>query len=71
MFEAVIAVVGRYPAIEKLVDVDFSASEAEATCLLRDLEAAAFPLHDVIFADHVFMDEAAMHCRFSGSRARQ
>jgi len=40
------------------MDMYFGAREAEATCLLRDLETAAFPLHDVVVADDTFVHEA-------------
>jgi hypothetical protein len=54
-----VAVVERDASIESLVEIDFSASEAEAAALGRNLEAAAVPLYDVVVADHARMDEAA------------
>src|SRR5580765_5154995 len=57
--QASLAVVERDAAIEGLMDMYFGAGEAEATGLLRDLETAAFPLHDVVVADDTFMHEAA------------
>jgi hypothetical protein len=59
MLEASVAVVERHPPVEGLIDLHFGAGEAEALCLLGDLEAAAFPLHDVVVTDHAFMEEAA------------
>ncbi len=59
MVQASVAVVEGDAAIERLVDVHFGAGEAEAAGLLGDLEAAAFPLHDVVVADGAFMHEAA------------
>ncbi len=59
MLEASVAIVEGDPAIESLVDLDFGPGEAEATGLLGELEAAAFPLHDVVITDHAFMKEAA------------
>jgi len=69
VFEAGVAVVERHAAIESLVDVHFGAGEAEPSCLLGDLEAAAFPLHDVIVADDAFMHEAADTLETLRSRA--
>ena len=51
--------VERNAPVESLVDVDFGTSEAEASRLLGDLEAAALPLHDVVVADGAFVHEAA------------
>jgi hypothetical protein len=59
VFEAGVAVVERHPPIERLVDLHFGTGETEAACLLGDLEAAAFPLHDVVVADNALVDEAA------------
>src|SRR5258708_24754156 len=59
VFEAGFAVVERDASVESLVDVHFGTSEAEATCLLGNLEAAALPLHDVVVADGAFVQEAA------------
>src|SRR6266852_6512975 len=59
MLQAGVAVVERQPPIEGLVDLHFGTGEAEAPGLLGDLEAAAFPLHDVVVADGAFMHEAA------------
>src|SRR5712664_394630 len=59
VFQASVAVVERDPAIKSLVDVHFGASEAEATCLLGNLEAATLPLHDVVVADGALVKEAA------------
>jgi hypothetical protein len=39
--------------------VDFGSGKAETLALLRDLKTLACPLHDVVVADHVFVDEAA------------
>src|SRR5712664_4464532 len=69
VFEASVAVVERHPPIESLVDVHFGAGEAEPPCLLGDLEAAAFPLHDVVVADGAFVDEAADALKTFRSRA--
>ena len=59
MLQAGVAVVERDPAVEGLVDLHLGAREAEAACLLGNLEAAALPLHDVVVADDAFMQEAA------------
>ena len=59
MFQAGVAVVERHSPVESLIDLDFSAGEAEAAGLLGDLEAAALPLHDVVVADDAFVHEAA------------
>src|SRR6266481_4925088 len=59
VFEASFAIVERHPPIESLVDLHFGAGEAETTSLLRDLEAATIPLHDVVVADDAFVQEAA------------
>ena len=67
MVEASVAVVKRDAAIEGLIDVDFGLGEAEATGLLGDLEAAAFPLDDVVVADGAFLDEAADTVKALGS----
>jgi hypothetical protein len=49
------------------VDVHFSPSKAKATVLLRDLKAAAFPLHHVVITDDAFMDQAADAFEMLGS----
>lgn len=63
------AVIKRDVAIESLVEIDFSASEAEATTLGRDLKASAFPLHDIVVADNTGVNEAADPVQIGGSRA--
>jgi hypothetical protein len=67
VFEAGVAVVERDPAIEALVQLDFGAGETEASLLRRDLQAAAFPLHDVVVADDAFMEERADALELVGS----
>jgi hypothetical protein len=57
--EAGVAVVEGEAAVQRLVDLCLGTGEAEAAGLLRDLEAAAVPLHDVVVADVAFMNEAA------------
>src|SRR5579863_537678 len=59
VFEAGVAVIERDTSIESLVDLHLGTGEAEAAGLLGDLEAAAFPLHDVVVADGAFMQETA------------
>ena len=59
MFEASVAVVHRDTSIESLVDMHFGSGEAKAARLLGDLEAAAFPLHDIVVANDALMHEAA------------
>src|SRR5258708_24551499 len=59
MFEGGVAVVEGDATVESLVDLHFGTGEAEATCLLGDLEATAFPLHDVVVADHALVHQAA------------
>src|ERR1700692_2769702 len=69
VLQAGVAVVERHPPIEGLVDLHFGTGETEAACLLRDLEGAAFPLHDVVVADDAFMHEAADAVETFRSRA--
>jgi hypothetical protein len=57
--QADVAVEERDAPVEGLIEVDFGTGKAETLALLRDLEALAFPLHDVVVADHAFVDEAA------------
>lgn len=59
VLQAKLAVVEGNAAVESLIEMDFGAGEAEALALLGDLEALAVPLHDVVVADHAFMNEAA------------
>ena len=59
VLQAGVAVVKRDPPVERLVDVDFGSRKAEALPLLRNLEALALPLHDVVVAHHALVDEAA------------
>ena len=59
VLEARVAVVEDDSPIESLVDLHLGTDETEAAGLLRDLEAAAFPLHDVVVADDAFVHEAA------------
>jgi hypothetical protein len=59
VLQADVAVIERNAPIQSLVDVDFGSRKAEALPLLRDLEAQALPLHDVVVADHAGVDEAA------------
>jgi hypothetical protein len=54
-----VTVVERHSSVKGLVDLHFGAGKAEAARLLRDLEAAAFPLHDVVVADGALVKEAA------------
>ena len=46
-------------SFERFVDLDFGPGETEAFRLGRDLERAAFPLHDVVVADAALVHEAA------------
>ena len=50
------------PAIDTL-----RTGKAEALALLRDLEALAFPRHEVVVADHALVDEAADACAQAAS----
>src|SRR5713226_94707 len=59
VLQAGVAVVERDSSVEGLVENHFGTGEAETLCLLRDLEAAAFPLHDVVVADGALVHEAA------------
>ena len=59
VLQAKVAVVEGNAAVESLIEMDFGARKAEALSLLGDLEALAFPLHDVVVADHALMNEAA------------
>src|SRR5205823_9006280 len=69
VLQAGFAVIERDAPVESLVDVHFGTGEAEAAGLLRDLEATAFPLHDVVVADDAFMHEAADAFESFGSGA--
>src|ERR1039458_1651588 len=53
---------------ESIAVVGFCPSKAEALRLGRDLEAASFPLHDVVVADRAFVMEAADVVEVLGSR---
>src|ERR1035437_6502234 len=46
-------------SVKGLIDLNFGSGKAEALSLLRDLEALALPLHDVIVTDHALMNKAA------------
>ena len=46
-------------SVKGLIDLNFGAGKAEALALLWDLEALAFPLHDVVVADHALVKETA------------
>ena len=46
-------------SVKGLIDLNFGSGKAEALSLLRDLEALALPLHDVIVTDHALMNQAA------------
>jgi hypothetical protein len=59
VLQAGVAVIERDAAVESFIDVNLGSSKAEALALLRDLEALAVPLHDVVVADHALMNEAA------------
>src|SRR5260370_9300283 len=59
MFQAGVAIGERDAPVEGLVDLHFGTGEAEAARLLGDLEATAFPLHDVVVADHALVHQAA------------
>jgi len=54
-----VTVVERDAAVESLIEIDFGSGKAEALSLPGDLEALAFPLHDVIVADHALVNETA------------
>src|SRR5882762_2666561 len=59
MFQAGVAVVERDATVESLVDLHFGTCEAEPACLLGNLEASAFPLHDVVVTNHALVHQAA------------
>ncbi len=59
VLQAKVAVVEANAAVESLIEMNFGAGEAVALALLGDLKALAVPLHDVVVADHAFMNEAA------------
>jgi len=65
--QASLAVVEGDATVEGLIDAHFGTGEAETACLLRDLEAAAFPLHDIVVADDAFVHEAANTVESVGS----
>ena len=69
MLQAGVAVVEGEAPVESLVDMDFGSSEAEAPGLLRDLEALALPLHDVVAADDAFVHQATDALEIFRSRA--
>src|ERR1700688_406332 len=64
-----VAGIERDAGVESLIDMDFGSGKAEALALLGYLEALAFPLHDVVVADHALVDEAADAVQVLGSRA--
>ena len=68
VLQAGVTVIERNPPVESLIDVDFGPRQAEALSLLRDLEALAFPLHDVVVTDHALVNEAADAVEILGSR---
>src|ERR1017187_10067820 len=68
VLEASVTVEQRDAPVESLVDLDFGPREAEAAALLGDLEALAFPLHDVVVADDALVDEAADAVKIFGRR---
>ena len=59
VLQAGVAVEERDAPVESLIELDFGSGKAETLTLLRDLKTLAFPLHDVVVADHAFVDEAA------------
>jgi NAD(P)-dependent dehydrogenase (short-subunit alcohol dehydrogenase family) len=59
VLQARVAIVEGDATIQGLVNLHFGTCEAEAPRLLRNLKAAAFPLHDVVVADDPFVYEAA------------
>ena len=67
--QAGVAVVERNAPVESLIDVDFGSSKTEALALLRNLEAVAVPLHDVVVTDDALMNEAADAVEIFWSRA--
>src|SRR6266480_3620372 len=69
VLQAGVAVVERDAAVESLIEMDFGSGEAEALALLGDLEALAFPLHNVVVTDHALVNEAADAIQVIWSRA--
>src|SRR5713226_147452 len=69
VFEAGFPELQREAAIESLIQLDFGTCEGKAPVLVRDLEAAALPLHDVVVANDAFMPERADTFELLGSRA--
>ena len=69
MLEPGVAVVERDAAVERLMDLNFRSSEAEAARLRVNLQPAAVPLHDVVVADDAFVGEAADAFEIAGGRA--
>ena len=65
--QASLAVVEGDATIVGLIDAHFGTGEAETACLLRDLEATAFPLHDIVVTDDPFVHEAANTVESVGS----
>src|SRR5437588_10330108 len=59
MFQASVAIVERDAPVEGLIDLHFGTGETEAAGLLGDLQSPAFPLHDVVVADHALVHQAA------------
>jgi hypothetical protein len=58
MLQTGVAVIERDADVESLIEMDFGSGKAEALSLLGDLEALAFPLHDVVVTDHALVSEA-------------
>jgi hypothetical protein len=52
------------------MEMDFGSSKAEALSLLGDLEALAFPLHDVVVTDDALMNKAADAVQIFGGARR-
>ena len=67
MLEPGVAVVERDAAVERLMDLNFRSSEAEAARLRVNLQPAAVPLHDVVVADDAFVGEAADAFEIAGA----
>src|SRR5450631_4088873 len=69
VLQAGVGRIKRNPPVESLIDMDFGSGKVEALPLLRNLQALALPLHDVVVADHALVDEAADALQIFGSRA--
>ena len=66
MYETGVAVVESDPTVQSLVELHFGAGETEPSGLRRDVEAASFPLHNIVMTDHALVHPAADAVQIAG-----